>query len=103
MSFKTVISAVMLLSAAALPALADDFAGTAARPYPLPVQQPLFGGAASGSSNSAGSVATVRKDASNAPNALIQTDALNGSSAAIFSTDPHMYDHLSGPEYRGGN
>jgi hypothetical protein len=103
MHIRTVISAVVLLSATALPALAEDFWNTPARPYPRPEQRPLFGGGVagpSGSSNGAG--ATVRKDASNAANAVTRTDALSGSFVPAFSTNPHMYDYLSGPQYRGG-
>jgi hypothetical protein len=105
MSIRTVISAVVLLSAMALPALAEDYWNSAARPYPRPEQRPLFGGAVaapSGSSIGDGTVATVRKDASNAGNAVTRTDVPSDGAVPAFSTDPHMYDYLSGPTYRGG-
>jgi hypothetical protein len=105
MSIRTVISAVVLLSATVAPALAEDYWNSAARPYPRPEQLPLFGGVAagqSGSSSGAGSVATVRKDASNAANAVTRTDVPSDGAVPAFSTNPHMYDYLSGPEYRGG-
>jgi hypothetical protein len=106
MSMKSVISAVMLLSTMVVPALADDYWNTPARADPpRPEQRPLFGGAVAGPSGStygAGAVATARKDASNAANAVTRTDALSDSSVPPFSTNPHMYDYLSGPEYRGG-
>src|SRR5690242_13618193 len=102
MFIKTVISAVLLLSATTLPALAEDTAGSPARPYPLPQQRALFGGAVADLSGSgAGTVATA-KAASNEANALMETDASNVSSAPVFSTDPPMYDYLSGATYRGG-
>jgi hypothetical protein len=105
MSIKTIISAAMLLSAIALPALAEDTASSAARPYPLPPQRALLGGAMAGqagSSTSVGTEAAARRDASNAANAVTQTDAANAPSVPAFSTNPHIYDHLSGPAYQGG-
>jgi hypothetical protein len=44
----------------------------------------------------------ARREASNSANAVTRTDAVSGSSVPAFSTDPHMYDYLSGPAYRGG-
>src|ERR1051325_5460281 len=53
MSIRTVMGALILLSAAAAqPALAEDTAGSSARPYALPQQQPLFGGAIAGQAGS---------------------------------------------------
>lgn len=97
MSIKTALSAVILLSATTLPALAEDFSHDPARPYAsaLPGQRPLFGGIVAEKS-------AMRKAASNAANAVTMSDAKAGSSVPAFSTDPHMYDYLSGPEYRGG-
>jgi hypothetical protein len=104
MTIKTIIgAAVLLLSAAALPAAAEDTAGSPARPYPLPQQRALFGGAvASQAGSTYGTVETARRDASNAANAVTQTDALTAPPAPAISTNPHMYDHLKGPAYQGG-
>jgi hypothetical protein len=100
MTIKTILGAVMLLSATALPALAEDTASSPARPYPLPQQRALFGGGMAGQAGSSyGIVEAARRDASNAANAVIQTDA---TTAPAISTNPHMYDYLSGPAYQGG-
>jgi hypothetical protein len=46
-----------------------------------------------------------REEVRNAAGPQIRTDVGSGSSLApvpAFSTDPHMYDYLSGAAYRGG-
>jgi hypothetical protein len=97
MSIKSAIAAMLLLSASALPALAENYANDPARPdQPIVTQRPLFGG---------GVAATqpTRKVVSNRANAPTQTDAIAGSSIPAVSSSAHMYDYLSGPEYRGGS
>jgi hypothetical protein len=107
MSIKAAIAAMLLLSATALPALAENYANDPARSdAPTIVQQPLFGGivgAQPGTTKAAATRSTARQEASADANAVTRTDATTGSSAAAPSTNAHMYDFLSGPEYRGGN
>jgi hypothetical protein len=106
MSIKTAISAMLLLSATALPALAENYTNDPARPDAVTVtQRPLFGGivaAQPGTAKGAAIQPTTRKEVSNSANATTRTDAIAGSSVPAFSNNPHMYDYLSGPEYRGG-
>jgi hypothetical protein len=107
-SVAAAIAAGLLVSATALPALAEDFANDPARPWPhtvLAEQRPLFGGtmaAQPGAGASGLARVTTRHEASNAAHAPTRSDAVGLSLVPSFSTDPHMYDYLSGPEYRGG-
>jgi hypothetical protein len=105
MSIKTALTAMLLLSATALPALAENYANDPARPdAPVILQQPLFGGivGAQPGTTSTANGSTAWQEASAKANAVTRTDATTGSSAAAPSTSAHMYDFLSGPEYRGG-
>jgi hypothetical protein len=98
MSIKTTISALLLLSATTLPALAEDYARDPARADAAGVvQAPLFGGIAAGQPGTA-----TRHEARNAKQVPTLSDATSGSSVPAALSNPHMYDYLSGPEYRGG-
>jgi hypothetical protein len=105
MPFKTAITAALLLSATALPALAENYANDAARPYRQVNQQPLFGAAVAAQPGTSKDVLvlSMRQEVSNAANAPTRVDAATGSSVPAVTANPHMYDYLSGPEYRGGN
>jgi len=105
LDIKTAIAAVLMLSATALPSLAENFADDAARPYAQVAQQPLFGGAVAAQAGASKSavIAPTREEVSNAANAPTRLDATAGSSVPAVTFNPHMYDYLSGPEYRGGN
>ena len=93
MSFKHVITAAVLLSAATLPALAEDFASDPARAYPLGQQHAVFGGVVA-------SQPAPRQVAKNP--AAVQTDAGSGSSVAPQALDPHAYDYLKGSSIPAG-
>jgi hypothetical protein len=107
MSIKTAITAMLLLSATALPALAENYANDPARPDShFVAQRPLFGGAVAAQPGAAWSAVTgptTRNEANNGAFAPMRTDATVGSSVPPFSSNPHIYDYLSGPEYRGGS
>jgi hypothetical protein len=82
MSIKTMITSVLLLSSLALPALAEDYANDAARPYARVEQQPVFGGglASKPSLPNAAVGNAPGKEASNRVNAPTRTDAGAGLS-----------------------
>jgi hypothetical protein len=89
MSMKSAMTAVLLLSATALPALAEDFATDAARPYAQVEQRPVFGGIVAARRDA------TRVEASNGAKSATQTDAVSGSSVPAFSLSPHAYDYLA--------
>jgi hypothetical protein len=92
MSFKHVITAALLLSAATLPALAEDFATDPARAYPIVQQHAAFGVVAGD---------TALRQVAKGP-AAVQTDAGSGSSLAPQALDPHAYDYLNGASIPAG-
>jgi hypothetical protein len=96
MSIKTTIAAVLVLSATALPALAEDYANDSARPYGTIEQQQqsrvtvwdLLHG-----NQQVAKQQGLRKEARN-PAAETAIDVGAGSWLPGASVNPHSYDYL---------
>jgi hypothetical protein len=96
MSIKTTIAAVLLLSATALPALAEDYANDPARPYGTIEQQQqarltvwdLIQG-----NHQLAKQQGLRQEARN-PAAETAIDVGAGSSPSGSQLSPHAYDYL---------